>query len=146
MNQQAIKTKHRICFKCGYEADTLEKKCPQCGRGMRTPTQNRILGFISVLCGIFLIGMMSFISFYMYGAINQTGKPGASAKFTGTQNDILMIIAIFGLVIIFGFVALIAGLWQLIFGKANKLLVYLVLGLGLVFYVGLIIFSQFYKS
>ncbi len=134
-DQNIIQVQPRTCFKCKYEADIAQSKCPSCGGNMKTRTQIRVLGFIMTLLSGFLVVFMSVTAFYMYNLIQQSGKPDISAKFTGDQNDILMIIAVFGLVILFGVVGLIAGLWQMILGKRNLVLVYTVLGIGAVLYI-----------
>jgi hypothetical protein len=57
----------------------------------------------------------------------------------------LMMFGVFGLVTLFGVVALVTGLWQLIFGKRNKLLTWVVLGLGAVFVIGGLAFNTFFS-
>ncbi len=127
---------YRFCFKCKWEGETAEKLCPRC----RKPTQTR--GFIratgaalAALGGV-LIVIMGAVTIAVIGIIGQSGKPGTSARFTGTKDQMLMIFAVFGFVLLFGFVAVIAGLWQLIFGRRNMVLVYFILFLGGVFLIG----------
>jgi hypothetical protein len=43
---------------------------------------------------------------------------------------------ILGFVFFFGFVSFAAGLWQLILGRRNMILIWVILGLGVVFLVG----------
>ena len=135
---------HRICFKCSYEANIAQIVCPRCGGKMKSKSQIRVLGAVLTLISGFLVVFMSVIAVFMYNAVQQSDKPGATSKFTGSENDILIIIAIFGLVILFGIIGLITGLWQLIFGKRNLILVYSLLAIGAVLFIGGYIF-RFYK-
>ena len=135
--------KKRSCFKCGYEAYTAEKKCPQCGRPLKTILQIRVIGGILVFLGGFLILFMGGISLFVLNIVSQGGKPGGGSHFTGSRNDLILIFGVFGAVIFFGFVALLAGLWQLILGRRNKVFIWLILGLGFLFVIGAILISTF---
>lgn len=127
--------KHRSCFKCKYETETADTKCARCGRRLRSRTEIRILGAILVCLGGFLLVAMTFVTGWMYNVIfyPQTAN---GAKFTGDADDLAMIAGVFGFVFLFSFIALIAGLWQLILGRRNMILVWAIVGLGIVFIVG----------
>src|SRR5258706_12941633 len=114
MNPQPADITKRSCFKCGYEGDTADTRCPNCGRPLKTVRQIRVLGGILVFLGGFLILFMGGITLFVMNLIYKNGS-----SFTGTRNDLILIFGAFGFVIFFGFVALIAGLWQLIFGRRN---------------------------
>ena len=77
---------------------------------------------------------MAVLSWIMYGIINNN-DPRASTKFTGTENDMLFMFAIFGLVFFIGLTSFVAGLWQVIFGKRNLILVWIMLALGGIFFI-----------
>jgi hypothetical protein len=79
---------------------------------------------------------MSAIIIFMLGVVNQPARPGGGARFTGTKDQMYMIFGILGFVLLFGFTSLIAGLWQLVFGRRNMMLIYLILGLGAIFLIG----------
>jgi hypothetical protein len=127
---------YRFCFKCKWEGETAEKLCPRCRRATQTRGFIRATGAVLVALGGFLIVVMGAITIAVISIIEQSGKPGTSARFTGTKDQMLMIFAIFGFVLLFGFVSVIAGLWQLIFGRRNMILVYFILALGALFLVG----------
>lgn len=110
---------------------------------MKSKSQIRVLGAVLTLLSGFLVVFMSVIAFFIYNTVQQSDKPGATSKFTGSENDILIIIAIFGLVILFGIIGLITGLWQLIFGRRNLILVYSLLAIGAVLFIGGYIFRFF---
>ncbi len=122
MNQTLTETKLRICPKCRYEADTAETKCPRCGRILLTQTKIRTLGIVILILGIFLAVIMAVVTSNIYPAISQ---PNASSKFTGTETQAHQILAILGLTFAAGVLFAATGLWQIIFGRRNRLLVWI---------------------
>jgi hypothetical protein len=127
---------YRFCFKCKWEGETAEKLCPRCHKATQTRGFIRATGAALVALGGFLIVVMGAITIGLTGLFQQSGRPGVGARFTGTKDQMLMILGIFGFVLLFGFVSVIAGLWQLIFGRRNMILVYFILALGAVSLVG----------
>jgi len=133
----------RICFKCKWEGASAEKLCPRCRKPTQTRGFIRGTGAVLAVLGGFLIAMMSVITLAVMGLIAQGGKPGAGARFTGTKDQMVIMFGVFGFVLLFGFTSLIAGLWQLILGRRNMVLVYFILFLGAVFLIGGSIFRMF---
>jgi hypothetical protein len=87
--------------------------------------------------GSFLMVVMGAIIVYFIGLAGTVGKKGLSGpKFTGTKDQLYLTFLILGFVFFFGFVSFVAGLWQLILGRRNMILIWVVLGLGVVFLVG----------
>ena len=76
---------------------------------------------------------MGWLSLWIYGAMSNTGNSGS--RFNGSPKDSLFIVFVFGLVISISLAATAGGLWQIIFGKRNKLIIVAVLGLGVIFVV-----------
>jgi hypothetical protein len=138
------KLRHRICFKCKWEGETAEKICPRCRKPTQTRGFIRATGAALVALGGFLLVVMGAITIAVIGMIEQSGKAGTSARFTGTKDQMLMMFGVFGFVLLFGFVSVIAGLWQLIFGRRNMILVYFILILGVVFLIGGSIVQMFF--
>ena len=64
---------------------------------------------------------MSALGIYLGSIIAQSGEPGETTRFTGGPQDVAFIVAIFGLVISFGLASMAGGLWQIIYGKPNRL-------------------------
>ena len=91
-------------------------------------------GLFLVVCGVFLMGMMGYITVWMINLLNNPTPNGG--KFTGTNEQLMMIFALFGSVILFGFVSFLTGLWQFILGWRNKLFTWTVVGLGILLFVG----------
>jgi hypothetical protein len=121
----------RTCPKCGYIRETAETKCADCGKPLQKTSTIRILGVVLVLMGTSLLGIMGWLSFWIYGTMSNAGNSGS--RFNGSPKDILFIVFAFSLVISISFAALAGGIWQIIFGKRNKLIVFAVLGLGIIF-------------
>jgi hypothetical protein len=120
---------HKTCFKCDYEADTAETRCPRCGRPFKSSKNIRVRGGILVFLGAFLIlfmgGIAGFVAYLIYGG----GIPDAATKFKGEGFKVILIFGIFGCVMLFGLVSLITGIFQLITGRRNQFLVWLMMGL-----------------
>lgn len=122
----------RVCPKCNEIVNTSETVCSTCGRKMMPASRIKMLGWLSLGCGVFLIGLMSWLSFWIYNAITRSGEPG-QGTFRGGPEIIGFIIVVFGLVLTFGLFAVISGLWQIIYGKRNKILSLVVIILGIAF-------------
>jgi hypothetical protein len=131
-------------MKCGFMAETAEKKCSRCGGLMRTTTTMRVLGAVMIALGGFLIVFMGIITLWAYNLVQHSSDTGTGARFTGTKDQMLMMFGVFGFVMLFGVVALVTGSWQLIFGRRNKILTWVVFGLGAIFVIGGLAFDAFF--
>jgi MFS family permease len=140
MNPPTTIVQHKTCYKCHFETETAERLCPRCRKKLWTRTETRGMGAVLAVLGTFLVVMMSAIIIFMLGLVNQSAKPGTGARFTGTKDEMYMAFGILGFVLLFGFTSLVAGLWQLIFGRRNMILIYVILGLGAIFLIGGTIF------
>lgn len=123
----------RTCPKCGYIRETGETNCADCGKVLQKVSTIRALGVFLVVMGTLLLGIMGWLSLWAFGAMSNTGNSGS--HFNGSGSDALFIVFVFGLVISISLAATAGGLWQIIFGKRNKLIVFAVFGLGIVFAV-----------
>jgi hypothetical protein len=99
----------------------------------QSPTTLRALGTVLIVLGGALMAGMAVLSYIMYGVIQNSDDPRATTRFTGSESDSTFMFGIFALVFFFGFTAFVAGLWQVIFGKRNLWLVWIMLGLGAIF-------------
>lgn len=129
MDQSVRNLKQRSCFKCGYAAETAETTCPQCRRRLETATATRVRGVFLVFCGTFLIAIVGYIALWAANALDATSSVGP--QFTGTAQEKLLIFALFGCLFIFGCASLLAGLWQLVFGRRNRVFVWCIVGLAI---------------
>jgi hypothetical protein len=127
---------YKFCFKCKWEGETSETLCPRCHKKLKSRSFIRGTGAVMAMLGAFLVVLLSAIIFWMWNLIEQTGKPGSTARFTGTKSEMVMAFGVLGAVLLFGFIALITGLWQLVIGRRNLILVYILLVLAAGLYIG----------
>jgi uncharacterized paraquat-inducible protein A len=136
MNAPIMNYRHLTCFKCGFEARTNHNKCSRCGRALHTRGEIRLHGFLLAMLGGILVVGMSAITLVVIGLVAQSGKPGMSARFTGTETEMLVMFGLFGAMLIFGFGALAAGFWQLIFARRNMFLLWAMIAMGFTLLMG----------
>ena len=120
------------CPKCPFETTEALAKCPNCGRTLQSAKKVRILGWLLVILGTFLVIFMGGLGVILGGIIAETGQPGKTQRFTGGPEDILFIAVIFGLVILFGLLSMATGAWQVWHGKPNttlRVIMFVVAGL-----------------
>ena len=93
-----------------------------------------------VLLGGFLMVMMGSLISWAFNAYR--GANDASSRFNGTPQQFRMIVGLMALVFIFGVASAVVGLWQMIFGRRNLILMWIVIGLGAVLVVAGIIVTN----
>lgn len=131
------------CNSCGNVTTEAVSQCPKCGRRLRTAKQVRFHGWLQLLIGLFLVGLMGTITYNLAPLMFPLVEPrGANARFTGTPEQAQMILALFGMVIAFGLGSVVSGLWQIKTGRRNK---WLFIGMVALFVV-LILFSWYLRS
>lgn len=131
------------CYSCGHMTSEAVAQCPKCGRRLRTAKQVRRLGWMQLLIGLFLVGLMGTITYNLAPSLLPSAtETRGGARFTGTPEQAQMILALFGLVITFGLGSILSGLWQIKTGRRNKWLFIIMLAL----FVVLIFFSWFLRS
>jgi magnesium-transporting ATPase (P-type) len=143
MRPISANTTYRFCFKCKWEGESADALCPRCRKPTKTQSFIRGTGVVLVALGGFLLAVMSVITVAVIGVVQQSGKPETGTRFTGSKDDMILMFAVFGFVLLFGLVALIAGLWQVVLGRRNMILVYIILILGAVFLIGGSVFRVF---
>jgi len=131
------------CYSCGHTTTEVTTQCPKCGRRLRTAKQVRFLGWLQLLIGLFLVGLMGTITYNLAPMMFPvTEVRGGSAQFTGTPEQAQMILGLFGMVIAFGVGSIASGLWQIKTGRRNKWLFIIMV----VLFVVLILFSWFLRA
>lgn len=121
----------RNCYKCGYEGHTPLTQCQRCGYRLKSANEIRWLGVVLVLCGVFLATVGGGLFILLGFVFTQAAQPGSIkvAKEMDDRSIFLIVVGVFALLIALGLTAIVAGIWQIFFGRRNKLLVYLFLGL-----------------
>jgi hypothetical protein len=96
---------------------------------MRTAQGIRRRGWMLIVLGFLLVGIMGTITF-MVAPKMMSGGAHTGAGFTGTPEQAMLILGLFGILIVFGLTCIGSGLWQIVTGRRNIWIVILILGLA----------------
>jgi magnesium-transporting ATPase (P-type) len=110
------------CPKCSFETTESLPKCPSCGSRLQSAKKVRILGWMLLGLGTLLVVFMGGLAIYLGQIVAHTDEPGATSRFTGGPEQLAMITTVFGLVIAFGLASMAGGIWQIKYGKPNRIL------------------------
>ncbi len=124
------KAVRRTCPKCKNVRETAEVICPVCGESLQSVNRIRLTGGLLVVTGIALLAFIGWLAVWMLNA-PQTGK----SAYHGTPNQTAFIVFVVGLVILISLNATAAGIWQIVFGRRNKVLVITMAILGIGFLI-----------
>lgn len=130
----------RKCFSCGFETTDAIRRCPKCNRRLQTNQQLRMRGMALAVLGAGLSAGMAYL-IWVIANIMRHPRGGPTSSFTGTPRDAAFILGILGVVLAFGVTSLSTGLWQMMFGRPNRLLSGAVLVLGLAAVVLAVLFG-----
>jgi hypothetical protein len=132
----------RECFKCKRESVTSNTRCPRCGRAMHTAHDIRIRGVVMFFLGLFMAGLVAgiavLVAVLLAGAMK---NPDSAKKINHQQGMLLLVATIFALLIGFGLNSMVGGAWQMIFGRRNHVLIWVMWGLLIFTYLVGIIFQ-----
>ena len=117
------------CERCGTATRESAGQCAGCGERWRTKKQVRRLGWVQLLMGLFLVGLMGIITYNLTPLMLRAGERAGGARFTGTAAQAQLILGLFWLVIAFGLTSMLSGLWHIKTGRRNRWLFILLLGL-----------------
>src|SRR6266542_743362 len=123
------------CSKCDFKPADKATKCPQCGGWIRRAQRIRRLGIVAVVLGVFLVGMMAVITAVVAPIMLSAGSETNGAKFEGTPEQGLLILGLFGVIFVFGLVAIASGIFQIVTGRRSLVIVVIVIALAAVLYV-----------
>jgi len=129
---------YKFCYNCKFEDEIFENICPKCRKPLRSRQQIRVLGAVMLGLSLILIIGMVYIIYRVDQSIIASRKPGSLTKWTASPAEISMIFGIFYTVLATGISAFIAGLWHLVVGRRNLILIWIMFGLTFV----LLIFSK----
>jgi len=115
---------------CSITIDGIVQKCPKCGSRMRTSKIVRRLGWFLFLIGLFLVGLMGFVTYNMAPSLSHPGEMTGTSRFNGTADQARMILRLFWVVIIFGLGTMLNGLWQIVTGRRNLWITFGILALA----------------
>lgn len=118
MTDASAKIVRRTCSKCNNVRETPDVICPDCGNFLQSVNRIRLIGAFLVIVGVALFGFMIWLALWMLNAAAQTGK----SNYYGSPGQTAFLIFVFGLVILVSLNAAAGGVWQIVFGRRNKLL------------------------
>lgn len=125
INSPTYLTASKICHNpnCSFQTHEPLHKCPKCGRPIWTTNQFRLISSLLIFCGLLLM----MIGGGLFFAAAPIDNHSSGTRFTGSEEQKIFILGIFVAIFAFGSSVLIAGLWQVIFGRANRRLIYILL-------------------
>lgn len=120
----------KICHNpnCSFQTHEPLHHCPKCGRPIWTTNQFRAISAVLIFCGLFFIVFGGGLIYALAPIDNNSSR----TRFTGSEARKIFILGIIGVILAFGLSVLAAGLWQVIFGRANRRLIYILLSFLLV--------------
>jgi len=107
------------CSNCTYRAADNATRCPQCGNWMRKAQRIRRRGWVLIFLGLLLVVMMVTITAFVAPIMLSAGGPDNTTHFTGTSQQAMLILGLFGLIMVFGVVCIANGIWQIATGRRN---------------------------
>lgn len=131
MQQNIINSPQRFCYKCHRPAGSFDAKCARCGGVLRTKATIRILGGVLVFLGGFISALMAIVAVFAFGILAQAD----ARRFNGSETELLFAVGIIGLTFVVGLSFALAGVWQIIFGRRNTIIVWISVGLVIVLFV-----------
>ena len=117
-------TAPKICHNpnCDFQTHEPLHRCPKCGRPIWTTNQFRLISSLIVLCGFFFLGVGGGLGYIAY----RNYAPGGRLP-EGYELGVVVLTAIAGFILLFGLVVIAVGAWQVLFGRANRRLIYILL-------------------
>lgn len=131
MQQNLTDPNQRFCYKCHYPAAVSDVRCPRCGGPLKTKASIRILGGVLVFLGGFIAVIMLGVLVLMLGIFAQA----PASKIKGEEGKALLAVSIILGTLGIGVAFAIAGLWQIIFAKRNKWIVWISIALVVVVFI-----------
>jgi hypothetical protein len=107
---------------CKTETPGIVDKCPVCGGRVITSRRVRLMGWLSIACGVFLVLFMGYITMVMYPSLTNAGMSVEGGRWTGTAEQAQMVLNLFYTVVGFGVLATAAGIWQVVTGRRHILI------------------------
>lgn len=108
---------------CGTRVPGRAATCPICAGAMRNDGASKLRGGLLLGLGLFLLLFVGWIALWMLPAMLPPGlSPGNGPTFTGTAEQGRTIIALFAGLITFAATAAAYGVYMLVTGRQNRLI------------------------
>lgn len=117
---------YKECFKCNFRGETADTACPKCGKKLRTSKNIRARGVVQIVTGVILVLMMAGLSVFIGGLVARgINDPETARKMAEQKNFLLVVYAFFGVLALFGVNGIVMGTWQVVTGRRNKILMWI---------------------
>lgn len=112
---------YRECFRCSFRGEIAQTSCPQCGKKLYTSRNIRNRGIVQLITGLVLVAMMAGLGIFIGVLATQpSGKDLAKEK-----TLLLSIFGLFTVIGLFGLNGIVMGAWQVVTGRRNKVLMWM---------------------
>lgn len=130
------------CGGCGAESPAWTDVCSGCGVVLHPPGRLRAAGVLYLVLGSLLTGGATYLIVLIAGMVALSDDPEATGRFTGTVWQLVLVYSALGFVLLIGVTGILMGVWQVLHGRRNLMLVRVAMVLYVVFWTGsmLIIF------
>lgn len=117
----------RQCFGCNYETYTYQTTCPRCSKKIFfTAASIRKRGIVVMLAGLFIAGLMAAIAAFVAVMLLGASKhPDSARSLAEGRATLIGIYIFFGLLIVLGLHFTASGLWMIVAGKRNRVMLWL---------------------
>lgn len=132
---------HSVCIdpKCAELVEGRAATCPKCGGPMRSVGESPGWGILLLVIGLILLGLMGPITWALLPSLLRPGEVlGEGGSFTGTAEQARMVLILFGLLLAFGLMAVLNGIYMIVTRRQSWVFI-----IGTLALAGLILFAGF---
>jgi hypothetical protein len=119
------------CLGCNYQMHEFRSHCPRCGASMQSKRWSRRFGWGLLACGLFITAGIGAVIYNVAPMLLNPGVGTGGSRFSGTVAQGRLFLGVLALVATFGTTTALYGLWQVLAGRRDKRVIYLLLGLGI---------------
>lgn len=113
-----------ICtaWRCGAVTEGVVVTCPTCGARTVSSRRLRILGWVLVALGLFLVAFLGGITYSLHPTLSRPGiDMGELGRWDGTAEQARMVLNLFWIIIAFGVFCVVGGVWQIVTGRRSRI-------------------------
>ena len=108
---------HSVCIdpNCAELVEGRAATCPKCGGPMRSVGESPGRGIVLLVIGLLLLGLMGPITWALLPSLTHPGQEMSDGgSFTGTAEQARMVLILFGLLLAFGLMAVLNGIYMIV--------------------------------
>jgi len=128
---------YSVCRKstCATLVEGPATVCPKCGGPMRSVGESPLRAITLLVLGLILFIGMGVIFLNTYQTFSNPGVDFDGSRFTGTAAQGRQALTLFAVVMVFGLLAIVNGIYMLVTKQQSKVFVILTLGLAAILIV-----------